>query len=70
MINDHTNNTHLLTIKEASDYLGVTEGTLNTWRSIKRYNLNFVKVGRLVRYKQSDLDAFLDRRTVETINGK
>lgn len=53
----------LLTTPEAAEYIGVTEGTLQTWRCIGRYDIPFVKVGRLVKYRKSALDAFLDRRT-------
>ncbi|WP_031429853.1 helix-turn-helix domain-containing protein [Methylomicrobium agile] len=50
--------------KQAADYLGVKVSTLEVWRSTKRYNIPYVKVGRLVKYRQSDLDAFLESRTV------
>jgi excisionase family DNA binding protein len=50
--------------KQAADYLGVSVGTLEVWRSTKRYPLPYVKVGRLVKYRQADLDAFLESRTV------
>lgn len=54
----------LLTPPEAAAYIGVTENTLSVWRCVGRYDIQFVKVGRLVRYRKSALDAFLDRRTV------
>lgn len=53
----------LLTPSEAAAYIGVTENTLSVWRCVGRYNIQFVKVGRLVKYRKSALDAFLDRRT-------
>lgn len=48
----------------AAEYIGVSPGTLEVWRCTKRYPIPFVKVGRLVRYRQSALDAFLASRTV------
>ncbi len=54
----------LLTREEAAAYLGVTPHTLAVWKSTKRYNLPVVKVGRLARYRKTDLDAFIARRTV------
>lgn len=48
---------------EAAKYLGVTVCTLSVWRCVGRYNIPFIKVGRLVKYRKSALDAFLDRRT-------
>ena len=53
----------LFTPKETADYIGVTEKTLAVWRCTKRYNIPFIKVGRLVKYRKSALDGFLDRRT-------
>jgi excisionase family DNA binding protein len=70
---NYSSKDHLLSRKQAANYLGVTENTLSVWASVKRYNLPYVKVGRLVRYRLSDLDAFLTRRTVmqtETTGGK
>ena len=53
----------LLCEADAAKHLGVKPTTLQVWRCTKRYPLQFVKVGRLVRYRQSDLDAFLNART-------
>ena len=53
----------LLTPKETADYLGVTKKTLAVWRCVGRYNIPFIKVGRLVKYRKSALDTFLDSRT-------
>lgn len=54
----------LLIPAEAAEYIGVHERTLAVWRCVGRYALPFVKVGRLVKYRKSALDAFLERRTV------
>ena len=61
-------NTELLNSREASSYLGITLGTLEVWRCTKRYQIPFIKVGRLVRYRKSELDNFLNRRTVAGVN--
>jgi excisionase family DNA binding protein len=53
----------LLTPPEAAAYIGVTGNTLSVWRCVGRYNIPFIKVGRLVKYRKSALDAFLDSRT-------
>ena len=50
--------TNLLTPAEVAERLGVSAATLATWRCTKRYPLSYVKVGRLVRYRITDLDAF------------
>lgn len=49
---------------EAAIYLGVTVGTLAVWASSKRYELPYVKIGRLVKYRKSDLDAFISSRII------
>ena len=49
---------------EAAAYIGVSPTTLTTWRSTHRYCIPFYKVGRCVRYRQSDLDAWLETRKV------
>lgn len=54
----------LLSAREAANYLGITEQTLATWRCNKRYGIPYVKVGRLVKYRQSSLDTFLDNQTM------
>lgn len=53
----------LLSIPEAAAYLNIKPQTLCNWRSTRRYNVPAVKVGRLVRFKKSDLDAFIAHRT-------
>lgn len=50
--------------KQAAEYLGVTEGTLAVWASTGRYQLPFIKVGRKVFYRQSDLNAFIESNVV------
>lgn len=50
----------LLNRKEAAVYLGIAEQTLAIWHCTKRYNLPCAKIGRLVRYRKSDLDAFIE----------
>ena len=59
----------LLTEAEAADYLSVEPQTLCAWRCTRRYNLRFIKVGRLVRYRFEDLEAFLAERTVGALRG-
>jgi excisionase family DNA binding protein len=53
----------LLDETEAAQYLTLSPGTLSVWRSTGRYKIPFVKVGRRVRYRRSDLLAWLESRT-------
>lgn len=48
---------------EASAYIGITASTLSVWRCVGRYEIPYIKVGRLVKYRKSALDAFLKSRT-------
>ena len=50
---------YLLSRTEAANYLGTKAQTLAVWASTKRYNLAYVKVGRSVKYRPEDLDAFI-----------
>lgn len=49
----------LLTRPEAAAVLGVKVGTLAVWHCTKRYALPVIKVGRLVKYRLSDLQRFI-----------
>ena len=49
----------LLSRAEAAQYLGLKPQTLAVWHSTQRYKLPIVKVGRSVRYRPSDLEAFV-----------
>lgn len=55
---------------EAAAYLGLAENTLPVWRCVGRYDIPFIKVGRLVKYRKSALDAFLERRTRGQLEGQ
>jgi helix-turn-helix protein len=54
----------LLDEKQAADFLKVASNTLSVWRSTKRYPLPYVRVGRCIRYKRSDLEKFVAENTV------
>lgn len=55
----------LLTRTEAAEFLGLKAQTLACWATTGRNSLPFIKVGRRsVRYRKSDLQAFLAARTV------
>ena len=55
----------LLNNEQAAAYIGVTPRTLEVWRCTKRHQIAFIKVGRLVKYRKSALDTFLDQQTVD-----
>ena len=49
--------------REAANYLGVAPQTLAVWACTQRYHLPLIKIGRHVKYRKSDLDAFIERNT-------
>jgi excisionase family DNA binding protein len=62
-----TNNIYLnklISAGEAADILGLKESTLAQfrWRGDKR--LPWVKLGKSIRYKLSDIEEFIERNTI------
>ncbi len=56
----------LITINEASEYLGISKNTLYSWVSQKK--ISYVKVGRLTKFDLRVLDRYIDNNTVESVN--
>ena len=50
--------------KDFYEILGVSKNLLAIWRCTDRYPLRWVKVGRLVRYREEDLATFIERQTM------
>lgn len=52
----------LLNTKDAADYLGLATSTLEKWRTNEpRIGPPIVRLGAQVRYRKTDLDAFVER---------
>lgn len=51
----------LLTERQTSEQLNIPMVTLRTWRT-RGGGPMFVKLGRVVRYRQRDLDAWIEAR--------
>ncbi|BAH74966.1 helix-turn-helix transcriptional regulator [Solidesulfovibrio magneticus] len=54
-----------LRTREAAEYLGVSPGTLEVWRC-KGRGPRYYKLGKVVVYDPTDLDAFREARKVFT----
>lgn len=54
----------LLSEREAAEYLAISPATLRTWRCIGQPTLPFVRVGGAIRYRRSDLESWVEERTV------
>ena len=50
----------LVTSKEAAHMLGFSEKTLRNWRTNGRQAIPFIRIGRTVRYRTADLEAWLN----------
>lgn len=55
----------LLTVREAARELRLAPATLTKWRARKQPQLPFVRLGRCVRYRRVDLDAYIAAHIVE-----
>ena len=51
---------------QAADYLNMKVGTLRQWRFLSR-GPAYLKIGRSVRYRKEDLDAYLENVSVKPI---
>jgi excisionase family DNA binding protein len=56
---EHNKPSELLTTEEAAEYLKLKPNTLERWRSQYPHRLPFVKIGRTVKYRLEDLQAFI-----------
>ena len=56
----------LLTIKETSEYLGISVNTLYSWVSQKK--IDYVKIGRLTKFDIKVIDKFIENNSVEAVN--
>lgn len=53
----------LLTTRQAAELLQVRPATLEQWRWRGVCGPRYVAVGRSIRYRRSDIDAYLESRT-------
>jgi excisionase family DNA binding protein len=65
-MNIHNANDRFLKLKEVQDTLGVSRTTL--WRWQAEHGLKVVRVGDVVRVRESDLQVFLKRHETTSIS--
>lgn len=63
MIGNNSKQKNLLTPAQAAEQLNIPVSTLARWRTERR-ELPYVTVGRLVRYRQDDIDRWVDGNIV------
>lgn len=54
----------LLKEQDVADILSIPVSTLRDWR-FRKVGPTYCKIGRHVRYKQSDIDGFVSSRTIK-----
>ncbi len=54
----------IFNVKEAAAYLALAQSTLNKWRCYQQEGPAYIKLGKAVRYRKEDLDAYIARATV------
>lgn len=59
-----------LTPEQTADFLNISVRTLAKWRSTGSPSLPYIKVGRCIRYKLTDLEAYLAKHTFNSVEGK
>lgn len=62
LVNFEQQTSDLLNEQQAAAILDIKIGTLQVWRTTGRYKLPFIKIGRNVRYKREDLEAWIVSR--------
>lgn len=60
-----TSSGDLLTVEQAADYLNITDHFVR--RLIRERRIPFLKVGRLVRLRRTDIDEYLASRLVPAV---
>ena len=55
-----------LGIRDCSDYLGITRGTLYVW--VCHRKIPYLKVGRLVKFDLRAIEGWLKKRSVAQLN--
>ena len=53
----------MMTIEELAEFLSISRYTLYNWTSTR--NLPFYKIGRTVRFRMKDIEAWLEKQKVE-----
>jgi excisionase family DNA binding protein len=61
-----TTTNRLLTPDEAAAYLGISKLTMYEW--ISKRKIEYVKVGRLVKFRERTLEQWIEKHTVKPLN--
>jgi excisionase family DNA binding protein len=54
----------LLTNEQAAKLAGITAHTMNVWRMTGRHSIKYIRYGRTIRYRRSEIEKFVSRHEV------
>lgn len=64
MLNNQNITSPMLNREDAAKYLGISSSTLANWACTRKFNIPYIRLGKAVRYRKSDLDAFIESNAV------
>ena len=64
LLNDTSHQDQLLTANEAAKILGIKAASLAQRRWRGDLALPYVKLGKVIRYKQTDLNSYIEKNTI------
>jgi len=59
----HVQADDMLDEREAAAYLGISASAMRKWRA-RQCGPKYARLGRIIRYRQSDMDAFVESRII------
>lgn len=59
---------NLFNTKQVSEWLGLPVKTLECDRGRNLIGLPYIKIGRSIRYRKEDIEAFMNRNTFNAVN--
>ena len=62
-----TNKQNLISAEQAADYLGVSTRTLANWRCRSWPNVPYIKLGRSIKYRPTDLDTYIKKHSHNSV---
>lgn len=65
MVTENTVAEELMKVDEAAKFLGIKRWTLYSWTAQRK--IPFVKLGKFVRFRVSDLRAWVDKKIVKPV---
>lgn len=62
------NSQNLISPEQAADYLNVSTATLANWRCLGTPNVPYLRIGRSIKYRRSDLDDYIKKHSFNDVD--